>query len=349
MKKITGIMLLAIVIACNISREKFIGHKLKAEDGTLQILYSGEGDIVQFKMFEGLSQILKQNSEGVFEGELEIPNIDDGIFSYEIIVQREDSLGKMTTIEYNPESVDQHFLWIGKNRNISFSKATDLNGKVINKEINSSFLGENRRLTIYNPEEFKEDTPIIYLTDGSIVAHYAAYIDKMITEQMIIPIKLVGVHSSRTNRYMEYVNNGIEVDLFKKHDDFFYKEVLQEIESETPNWQGKRFIHGFSNGAAFCMYAGINHPKMFEEVIVFSTADYISEFLRPIEFRFKEYPKFYMGAGRYEERIYKDNIKFTSRLEAKNIDVDFKTFISGHDYNVWKFEFLEYLKKRFRK
>jgi enterochelin esterase-like enzyme len=116
-----------------------------------------------------------------------------------------------------------------------------------------------------------------------------------------------------------------------------------------PNWKGKRYIYGFSNGGAFCMHAGINHPDLFEEIIAFSTADYITEFLRPIEFHFEKYPKFYMGAGRYEESIFKENTKFVPKLKSKNIQVEFKEFISGHDYNVWKFEFLTYLKKRFGK
>jgi len=56
-----------------------------------------------------------------------------------------------------------------------------------------------------------------------------------------------------------------------------------------------------------------------------------------------------MGAARYEENFFSDNIKFVQKLKAKNIDVEFKEFISGHDYNVWKFEFLQYLEKRFEK
>lgn len=122
---------------------------------------------------------------------------------------------------------------------------------------------------------------------------------------------------------------------------------MKDIESELPNWKGKRFLYGVSNGAAFCMHAGISHPKIFEEIIAFSPADYISEIMKPIEFSYEKYPKFYMGAGRYEERIFRDNIKFVPKLKAEKIDVEFKEFVSGHDYNVWKFEFLNYIEQRF--
>lgn len=350
MKRIIGFLVLLIVIACNTSTEPLVGHQLKSEGDTLQIRYSGKGDVVQFKMFEGLSQNLEKNASGVFEGQLEIPNLDDGIFSYEIIVHKKDSLGKMTEITYKPELEEERFfLWVGNNRNINFSKATELIGEVTSKTIHSSFLEARRNLTLYNPKEFNDETPIIYLTDGAVVKYYAPYIDKLISEERILPIKLVGVHSSQTNRYKEYVINGIENDLFGKHQDFFYKEVLNDIESEVPSWKGKRYMYGVSNGAAFCMHAGINHPELFEEVIAFSTADYISEFMKPIEFKFDNYPKFYMGAGRYEDNFFMDNVTFVPKLKAQNIAVEFKEFISGHDTNVWKFEFLSYLEKRFAK
>ena len=316
----------------------------------MQIRYSGEGDSVQFKMFEGLSQILRKNSEGVFEGQLEIQNLDDAIFSYDIIVHKKDGLGNMTELQYGPESKEErHFIWVGNKRNISFFKADKLSGELIYNEINSINLEENRSLTTYNPKELNEKTPIIYLTDGSVVKDYAPYVDYLISKGKIKPIKLVGVHSSRTNRYQEYVENEMGNDFFKKHENFFYKEVLSEIESDMSNWKGKRYIYGFSNGGVFCIHAGINHPKVFEEIIAFSIADYISEFRRPIEFNFENYPKFYMGAARYEENFFSDNIKFVQKLKAKNIVVEFKEFILGHDYNVWKFEFLQYLEKRFEK
>jgi hypothetical protein len=54
---------------------------------------------------------LKKNYSGVFEGQLEIQNINDGIFTYDIIVHKKDSLGKMREIEYNPESKEESNLY----------------------------------------------------------------------------------------------------------------------------------------------------------------------------------------------------------------------------------------------
>ena len=99
------------------------------------------------------------------------------------------------------------------------------------------------------------------------------------------------------------------------------------------------------------MHEGINNPGAFSEIIAFSTADYISElarWLNPIKFTFDAYPKFYMGAGRYEESIFKSSAEFVDVLKANEVDVDFKEFISGHDSNVWRIEFLEYVENQFR-
>jgi enterochelin esterase-like enzyme len=101
-----------------------------------------------------------------------------------------------------------------------------------------------------------------------------------------------------------------------------------------------------------CMHAGLNHPNIFEEIIAFSTADYISpmaQWINPVKFKFDEYPKFYMGAGKYETSIFNNNVEFFDKLKENEIQVKFKEFVSGHDSNVWRIEFLEYLENRFKK
>jgi enterochelin esterase-like enzyme len=176
-------------------------------------------------------------------------------------------------------------------------------------------------------------------------------IDRLISTNKIRPLKLIGIHSSSSNRYEEYVQGGNDNEQFKKHQKFVYSEVINSVEKETENWEGKKYLYGVSNGAAFSMHAGLNYPHLFEEIIAFSTADYISSIARmmnPITFNFDKYPKFYMGAGRYEKLFFNDNIKFFDKMKSNEIEVEFKEFISGHDDNVWRIEFLEYIEKRFK-
>ena len=325
--------------------------------------YIGDADVVHFEMFEGFSQILKKDTSiGAFEGILEIPGLNEAIFTYDIVVHKKDTLGRMLELEPQSDLIklnqnnaiekEDRFLWIGKNRGDDYLQNKELTGSLTTKRMTSEFLGEEREVTVYMPKEIDSKIPHIYFTDGSVVSHYAPYIDRLISTKKIRPVKLIGIHSSSSNRHEEYVYGGDYNELFRKHEKFVYKEVLNTIEKEIENWEGKRYLFGLSNGAAFCMHAGLNHPKVFEEIIAFSTADYISpiaQMMNPTNFKFREYPKFYMGAGRYETRIFNHNIKFLKNMNDNGIEVNFKEFVSGHDYNVWRIEFLEYLENRFKK
>jgi len=354
-----AIVLICLISSCQNS-EKI---DQRAVSQTLIVSYSGDADVVQFKMFEGLHQILtKDTVTGRFEGTLEIPNLNEAIFSYDIVVHKKDSLGQMIELEPKNHLVklnqndaikeSDRFIWIGKYRNDNYLKNEELAGSLITKSMTSEFLEEKREITVYTPEEVSSTVPYVYFTDGSVVSEYAPYIDRLISTNRIKPIKLVGIHSSSSNRYEEYVKGGDDNELFKNHEKFVYNEVLNTMEKEVENWEGKRYLFGFSNGAAFCTHAGLNHPNVFEEIIAFSTADYISSIARvmnPIKFEFDEYPKFYMGAGRYESSIFKSNVEFLEIMKDNDIPVNFKEFVSGHDFNVWRIEFLEYLESRFKK
>ena len=94
------------------------------------------------------------------------------------------------------------------------------------------------------------------------------------------------------------------------------------------------------------MYAGINYPDYFTGIVAFSTVDYISEFIKPVEFKFEHYPSFYMGAGRYEESIFRDHAAFVTKMKEKGVEVSFREFVAGHDSYIWQTEWLDYLMKR---
>jgi enterochelin esterase-like enzyme len=320
---------------------------IKSDENTLEIIYRGEGEAVEFYMLEGLHQTLSKNDQGTFKGKLTIQDLDNGIFSYYFVVKRKDQTGRMVEhkIKPNQDGEDQFYLWVGKKRTLPLKQPSGLVGNLNTRDFYSPSLSANRQLTIYSPKGEKSNIPIIYLTDGQVVEYYAPYIDKLISEDIILPIKLVGVHSSKMVRYAEYVNHGRGELEFTKHNSFLLKEVLEDIESNIKEWAGKRYIYGFSNGAAFCMYAGINYPDVFEEVVAFSTGGYKAGYNDQNEFEHQSYPKFYLGEGKYEN--FKDNQISISALINNNIEVEFKEFSSGHDYNVWRIEFIEYLKNRF--
>lgn len=341
------ILLIAILfISCkNESTQKFNSHRLVNTNDTLTIEYTGRGDVVHFKMFEGLHLNLSKDGQNRFVSKLEIPNLDSAIFTYNIIIQEMDSLKKMHEVAYEPRETDD-FIWIGKHRQDTYIKSQNYMPYISTDTIQSEYLNEPREVTIYRNNSKGNKESIIYLTDGFVVNAYAPYVHKLIEENIIEPITLIGVHSSFSNRYKEYVADGDE-EIFTNHKDFFFKEILEQYETEL--MVKNRYIYGFSNGAAFAMYCGINYADHFKDVIAFSTADYISEYSKSIEFKHDNYPYFYLGAGKYEESIYRDNLDFLNKMKSNNLKVEFKSFISGHDYNVWRIEFLKYLETEFRK
>ncbi len=332
------------ITSCRTVQKGELSHSCVNVNDTLVIRFHGVADAVRFKMCEGLEFMLRKGSGGHFEGSFASKDLDDAIFSYDIIAYSLDSAKNYVDLHYrNNRNGDNLFIYHGKNRSAPFPNSKLIKGKIISKDIASKYLGETRKVSIYYPPTYDRHVPIIYLTDGTIVGDYAGYIDTLIADKIIKPVILVGIHSSDDHRYEEYVEGSDDNAYFTKHRDFFIEDVLKNSELEIKDWRGDRYMYGFSNGAAFCMYMGLNYPSLFKEVIAFSTADYISEYVKPIEFKFEKYPTFYMGAGKYEEEIYKDSEAFYAKMVDKDVKVRFKSFTSGHDFNVWKYEFLAYL------
>lgn len=356
--QIKALIIITLTISCQSNFEK---SEQNTDNQKLTIEYNGEADVVQFKMFEGLHSILTKDSlSNSFTVVLEVPNLEEAIFTYDIITHRQDSTKKMIEFEPDSRSIkmnrkdaiidDDQFIWVGEGRQAEYTKNVNISGELSTKYFSSEYLKEERELTVYIPKGMKTDTPHIFFTDGNAVEYYSPYVDELITSGEIKPIKLIGIHSSYSNRYEEYVKQDNENEIFKNHENFVFNEILVYDEEDDQKWNGKRYMYGFSNGAAFCMYSGLNYPNTFEEIIAFSTVDYISSMaqsMNPIRFDHNKYPKFYMGAGRYESRTFSDNIKFVKDMEDQKIQVEFKEFVAGHDYNTWRIEFLEYVVKRF--
>jgi enterochelin esterase-like enzyme len=323
------------------------GTNLKAQDDRLYVRYEGPADVVQFQMFQGVTQVLEEIQPGLFEAEIELPDAEKAVFSYDLIAHRQDSTGKMVAVGEVTKTGMPSYEFIGPARTQNFRKAEELRGELIDTVLASIHLEEDRMLMFYFPPAISAETPIFYFTDGSNVGEYAPWVDALIQEGSIQSVILIGVYASEEHRYEEYVNNGIPNEYFPRHEAFFLEEVMPQVEDRIPDWGGKRYLYGVSNGAAFCMYMGLNYPDLFAEVVAFSTADYITELIQPIVFKYDAYPSFYLGAGRYEDSFFQDNKRFAEKLYRRGIDLEWKEFVSGHDFFTWRYEFLEYLVRGF--
>ncbi|NJL77135.1 MAG: hypothetical protein HC892_21090 [Saprospiraceae bacterium] len=69
-------------------------HFIKSQDDLLKVRYEGVGDFIQFKMFQGVSLTLTETKENIFQGDIELPNLENGVFKYEIIVYEKQILAE---------------------------------------------------------------------------------------------------------------------------------------------------------------------------------------------------------------------------------------------------------------
>ena len=218
-----------------------LSHSCQNLNDTLYVKFYGTADAVQFKMFEGLNFMLRRKSERFFEGSFVSKDLNNAIFSYDIIAHSLDSSKNYVDINYrNSTNGDNFFIFQGKNRKTIFHTSKLIKGKIIRKDIESGYLGETRQLSVYYPPKYDQNVPIFYMTDGSIIDVYASYIDTLIAEKIIKPLILIGVHSSEDHRYDEYVEGNDDNSYFIKHRDFFFDEVLNTIEQDIENWIGEK-------------------------------------------------------------------------------------------------------------
>jgi len=356
--KTSTLVFLLFLLACSSEQTKEnLKHKLWTEGEILKINYRGEGDVVQFKMFEGASVILRKNENDVFEGAIGIPNAEEAIFQYQLVIHKMDEEKKMHPIEYHPLDGTDYFKFIGKNRPPLIPENEPLIGHLSDTTLYSQHLQEERTISLYLPKEMSKEISIIYCTDGYNVTDYAKSVDYLIEEEIIEPVILIGIHASSNQkevngmnhsmRYIEYVDSGLDEERFQAHQSFFIEEVVHQLEATIlkNSTLKKRYLYGVSNGAAFCLHTAFNHPNIFEHIIAFSTVGYISDFPKPIVFGKDTYPDLYLAAGRFETGVIEDNRYFSKRLEKEKVktNVTFKELICGHDSFAWRQAFLQFL------
>ena len=258
-------------------------------------------------------------------------------------------------------SNEDHQLWTGKNITSLYQKKDILLGKLIEDKIWSPSLQEDRDIIIYLPEAYDQSKsyPVIYFADGKNVKEYANYVELLIDEKKISEIILVGIHSgvtpkedkadySKNKRALEYLYGftkyfpTADSTRFKKHLVFFCEEVVDYISNTISENTAERTLFGISNGSSFSIFASIQHPTLYTNIISLSNGwgiDY-ENLVVPDEF-----PTFYIAAGSLEENFYLTSKDWADFLEKNNKEHYFNKAISGHDDVMWKQEFLKTIEK----
>ncbi|RKQ32647.1 alpha/beta hydrolase [Oceanobacillus halophilus] len=148
-------------------------------------------------------------------------------------------------------------------------------GKMINKEITSTYLNETKAIKIYQPESFSplHKYNICIMQDGNDffqMGRVATFSDKLHGSEEITNTVFVGIHyKNRNDRRKKYHPDGEE---YQAYTQFIVKEVVPLLDDLIPTlFLGKsRALMGDSLAGTFALATAIKYPNTFGKVIMHS-------------------------------------------------------------------------------
>lgn len=148
-----------------------------------------------------------------------------------------------------------------------------INGEARYLELDGPEPGERRAIYIWRAPSAPSNQllPTLYMADGAPGLYVAvARLRGAIEAGAIPPIQIIGLtpSSDRDRRTREYAERGRRS--FRAHERWVLEVVVPWAERVARADPARRFIGGYSNGAAFAIYMGAAHPDMFNGVLAHS-------------------------------------------------------------------------------
>ncbi len=146
-------------------------------------------------------------------------------------------------------------------------------------EIDSSILGEKRRVLIHLPKNYNKSKtyPVLYVLDGSSQDFRMAAIIEILNYTELVPeMIIVGIPNTDRNRdltphYILQETNGESLGQGNTFLDFLEKELLPKITDTYPA-NGYAMLAGHSRAALFTYYAAMERSDLFDTYFCFSPA-----------------------------------------------------------------------------
>jgi len=205
--------------------------------------------------------------------------------------------------------------------------------------IGRSELAERHRVRFSST---REPQALLVCADGEGIGAWAA-----LTEAGGIAAAFVGIESAglswsrgdeigayeprRDPRAQAYLPT-LDPPYFDAHLAYVVEEVLPWADARL-GASVPRVAFGVSNGAAFAAAAAARRPELFAAVIAFSLAEAPRRLRRPL-------PPHALVAGRLEPAFHAATTRFAARLRRRGADVRLRTPVRGHDWSMWRDEFL---------
>lgn len=246
-----------------------------------------------------------------------------------------------------------------------FAAERPMEGRLVERQLRSTALGETRRLTIYLPAGWNpaERWPVVYLTDGAAL-EFAPVVDKLIADGKVDPLVLVSAHpapfgivdpappSLRMDlRNAEYINRypgGQGQDRFNRHMAFFAEELPAYAQAEFGVSSDREDVSvaGYSNGGVLAFWAGLLHPETFGEAISMSPGMVIVE---ESDLDRGTRATFHLSGGLYEPPFARAARLVDEKLKAAGYDVTGRYLAAGHAQDQWQQVFAEAVEQIYRR
>jgi enterochelin esterase family protein len=314
-----------------------------ADGETATFFFRGEADRVSLTFHVGPTLLRRVPGSDVWYVRVERPDLAKAVFNFQLTPMRD---GKPLP------AVTQ--TWRGPQAPPAPEEAGTLRGKIAEHEIESKFLGEKRKLTVYlPPARYRTDAlRVVYAADGQATAEFARVLEPLVVAGRVPPTMIVGVHHGgymggaaalknydrkkdlRAQEYIPWLNP----DRFAQHEAFFCNEVRTWAERTfaASRRREERAVFGYSNGGHFAVQMGLRHPELYSRVLAFSVA---GKRFPELPEGAERTPRFYLAAGTWEEPFHGITAELAEALNKNNVPVVFRSRVASHDPVLWREEF----------
>ena len=264
---------------------------------------------------------------------LRVERLDEAVITYTF--NRTDG---MPSMNFKHGSHDGRFR--GSSAPPELASNDPLLGTSTEHAVESDALGESRPVTVYRPpgHEAGDDTPVMYATDGNMLAPYARRLDAAAEAGTCPPVVIVAAHSAsfdpiRGNlRAAEYLP-GFDDQLYEAHQHFFIDELPAWAEAElgVPTEPARRGVWGCSDGGGHAAMVARLFPHRFGHAFVYSTG-------MPPDMAYEwteDHPFLHLCAGTLEGPFHQATEAWAGYLMLVDAPYHFTERVAGHDLIQW--------------
>lgn len=242
----------------------------------------------------------------------------------------------------------------------------------------SPTLGKSRRMTVYTPAEYAQNTrkryPVFYLLHGmggdenawSELGRAAQILDNLIAEGRAEPMIVVMPNGNVDQEAApgEGSNGFVQptMALPRTMDACFeesFPDIVKYVDSHYRTKAGKhsRAIAGLSMGGFHSLHISKAYPDMFDYVGLFSAAimprtNNMPSIYQNMDDRlakqFENRPKLYWIAIGKEDFLYQENVEFRKKLDSAAYPYEYFETEGGHIWRNWRVYLTAFAQKLFR-